>query len=58
MIRSRAFRSAMLVMGAMSDSTAWLLRRAVRDYGPEFVSAECIKNSIGWCNCRASWRRH
>jgi hypothetical protein len=51
MIRSRTFRSAMLVMVAMSGLTAWLLRRAERDYDPELVSAEWMKNSIGWCNC-------
>ncbi len=58
MIRSRTFRSAMLALVAMSDSTAWLLRRAERDYGPEVVPAEWIKNSMGWCNCWASWRQH
>jgi hypothetical protein len=35
MIRSRTFRSAMLVIVVMPGSTAWLLRRAARDYGPE-----------------------
>lgn len=58
MIRSRTFRSAMLVMVTMSGLTAWLLRRAERDYGPELVSAGWMKNSIGWCNCRVSWRQH
>lgn len=58
MIRSHTFRSAMLVIVVMPGSTAWLLRRAARDYGPELVRAEWMKNSIGWCNCRVSWRQH
>jgi hypothetical protein len=58
MIRSRTFRSAMLVIVVMPGSTACLLRRAARDYGPELVRAEWMKNSIGWFNCRASWRQH
>ena len=56
MIRSRTFRSAMLVMVTMSGLTAWLLRRAERDYGPELVSAGWEKNSIGLVHCRVSWK--